>query len=100
MRCMKRRRSITRSEERALLPNSGEHLIRNNKFRAAHGHRCNIAFVEANHNLVVLIQVEGSVVCDGGKIPFRHIGIEPVDFIFICRHLFFHLLFDIVADSG
>ena len=76
------------------------HLLRNRKFRAAHGHRCNIAFVEANHNLVVLIQVEGSVVCDRGKIPFRHIGIEPVDFIFICRHLFFHLLFDIVADSG
>ena len=66
-----------------------------------HRHRTDIALVEADDEISVSINIEGSVIVNGGKVPFRNFRIiQPVGDIFIGIHLPAHLGFDVFTDRS
>ena len=71
----------------------------NLKLYASHVHGSHVTLVEYDDQLAVLVDVEGAVRCDGFEIPFRGVAVQPVGDILVCRHLFLHLLLDVVADG-
>lgn len=54
----------------SLFTNIRKHLIWNDKFHTAHVHRCDIALIEADHHFSILVEVKGSVIGYGLKVPF------------------------------
>ena len=52
-----------------LLPDTFHNLARNLEFHTAHIHRGHVAFVEADHDVVVRVQIEGSLIGNLLEVP-------------------------------